>query len=95
MRIITKHQAQKKGLRKYYIGVPCVNGHFAERYTSTGACLVCHKRSTAAAMKRWFAKNKAYWKEYYRQWYEKNKDHQKANCRRRYYEMKEKIKESK
>lgn len=33
--------AQADGLLRYSTGSPCRNGHLAERYTSTGKCVVC------------------------------------------------------
>ena len=40
MKIITFSEANKKGLKKYFTGKPCVKGHIAERYTA-GACVEC------------------------------------------------------
>lgn len=40
--------AKAAGTRTYSTGKPCKNGHFSDRYTSTGVCIACgeikHKR---------------------------------------------------
>jgi hypothetical protein len=33
--------AKAAGLKVYYTGKPCVNGHTANRYTSNGLCVTC------------------------------------------------------
>jgi hypothetical protein len=43
MEIITRKQAQQQGLTRYFTGKPCKNGHIAERQTSKGVCVDCHK----------------------------------------------------
>ena len=39
--IINRSQAVQSGVMRYYTGKPCTNGHIAERYTVSGACLEC------------------------------------------------------
>lgn len=41
MELITKRIARSTGLKRYFTGVPCVNGHLSERYVSTGHCIDC------------------------------------------------------
>jgi len=36
-------ECKKLGLNKYYTGEPCIRGHIAERYVSTGLCVQCIK----------------------------------------------------
>ena len=38
---MTRSEAKTSGLRKYYTGLPCKRGHFAERNTSDGTCVKC------------------------------------------------------
>jgi hypothetical protein len=40
MEIITRKQAREQGLKTYFTGKPCKNGHVALRYTA-GRCLEC------------------------------------------------------
>lgn len=35
------------GEKRYFTGIPCKNGHIAERTTSNGSCLVCQKEKVA------------------------------------------------
>ena len=39
--IIDRTSARAAGLNKYYTGQPCTNGHTAERYVQSGACVGC------------------------------------------------------
>ena len=41
--IITKEEARKQKLIRYFSGEPCVSGHVDERYVSNGVCLTCHR----------------------------------------------------
>lgn len=41
MEIINREQAITAGLKKYFTGVPCKNGHISERYVSGYFCLMC------------------------------------------------------
>lgn len=43
--IIDRTTAELQGLRRYFTGKPCLNGHIAERYISTGSCVVCAKEN--------------------------------------------------
>lgn len=39
--VMTRRQAINARERRYYTGQPCVHGHLALRYTSTGGCYEC------------------------------------------------------
>lgn len=41
--IITRKEAKRAGLKKYYSGVPCKNGHVSSRFTSNTGCVQCLK----------------------------------------------------
>jgi hypothetical protein len=41
MEIITRQQAITAGLRKYFTGEPCKNGHLSERYVQSSTCESC------------------------------------------------------
>lgn len=43
MEVITKKQAQLEGIKYYYTGIPCINGHLSERKTIDGNCVLCAK----------------------------------------------------
>lgn len=40
-KLISRSLAGKDGLRRYYTGKACGNGHTAERHVSTGGCVEC------------------------------------------------------
>lgn len=48
MNIICRKDAKEKGIKTYFTGQPCKNGHVAYRYTQSGTCSECingdHKR---------------------------------------------------
>src|SRR6516162_3356005 len=39
---LTRSQAKRRGLVRYFSGKPCPRGHLAERQTSNGNCCECH-----------------------------------------------------
>ena len=41
MKKISREDAKKLSLQRYYTGEPCIHGHIAERYTRDNACLPC------------------------------------------------------
>lgn len=41
MEKITRMDAAKSQLRRYFTGKPCVRGHISERYTLNGDCIQC------------------------------------------------------
>jgi len=43
MEILTRPEAREKGLKTYYTGKPCRNGHDTYRYTQSGTCAGCIK----------------------------------------------------
>lgn len=52
MQIVTKNEAVRRGLKKYFTGEPCSRGHIAERYFRNGACLECMKENLAKSRGR-------------------------------------------
>jgi hypothetical protein len=40
-------EARALGLTTYYTGRSCKNGHRHERYTKTGACVICQRDAAA------------------------------------------------
>lgn len=38
---MTRNEAKKLNLKRYNNGKPCPHGHLAERFTSTGRCIIC------------------------------------------------------
>lgn len=50
---ISREEAQTLGLKRYFTGIPCVQGHLAERYVDRGNCAEC----AHAAVRKWNKKN--------------------------------------
>jgi len=44
MDIISRADAHAAGKLRYFTGIPCRNGHLAERYVTQGACVDCLKK---------------------------------------------------
>jgi hypothetical protein len=42
MPVISRSEARVRGLRSYFTGKPCVNGHLSHRYTDSMTCAACH-----------------------------------------------------
>lgn len=45
MNIITRQEAKEKGLKTYFTGILCKNGHQSERYVSNSICIECQSKS--------------------------------------------------
>ncbi|MGH6113597.1 hypothetical protein [Enterobacter hormaechei] len=58
MKIVTRMEAAKAGLNRFYTGKACRNGHKAERYVLNGTCVECaiesanrHRNEFTSALK--------------------------------------------
>jgi hypothetical protein len=67
--IVTRAEALRQGLVRYFTGKPCKRGHISERFTNNGSCLNC--QSDAAA--RNYETNRAMILARCGQYYRKNK----------------------
>jgi len=47
MEIITRQEARQRGLKTYFTGVACKNGHVSSRYVQSGTCSACIKASNS------------------------------------------------
>ena len=43
MKIISRKEAKKKGLKRYFTGEPCIRNHISERGVAGKNCLECSK----------------------------------------------------
>ena len=43
MKPISRAEAQKLGLTRYYTAQPCIHGHVAERFVRNHTCVRCHQ----------------------------------------------------
>ena len=49
-KVVTREQADKQGLKRYFTGLPCKNGHLSERKITSGDCLECIREAHAQKM---------------------------------------------
>ncbi len=49
MEIITRAEARERGLKRFFTGTPCKNGHISESNVASGVCLVCAKEKAKSA----------------------------------------------
>jgi hypothetical protein len=54
MEIVTRKEAARQGLTRYYTGKPCSHGHDAERYTHITRCVECHMLRCTTQRKKKF-----------------------------------------
>lgn len=75
--IISRKDAIAMGLKRYFTGKPCKNGHITERGTSNKSCRECSNLTT----KLWQAANPDIVKQCARNHYENNKEKRYANAK--------------
>lgn len=100
MKIITRKEAFKNGLKRYFTNKPCKHGHIAERMVKNCECYECrliagkaykklkYHNNPELAMKKskeFYKKNKTVIKKYKQNWYIENKENILIN-RKTYYE---------
>lgn len=47
MNVINRSEAKRQGLKQYFTGDPCKNGHTTYRYTQSGTCAACLRSANA------------------------------------------------
>ncbi len=76
---LIKKKAKEKNLKRYFTGIPCKNGHIAERFVSTRLCVICAKDKVNL--------NKDYYRNYQKTWSKTEKGIQSLkNIRLKYYQ---------
>lgn len=73
--LVTRDEAIEKGLRRFFTGAPCPNGHIAEFYTGNRWCATCSAEHAAA----WYQENKAHCSVKMKAWRERNPERARAN----------------
>ena len=68
-KIITRVEAKALGLKRYFLGTPCRNGHVCERYASNKGCLMC----MVIGHKKWLKGNREKFREAQRKFYHSGK----------------------
>ena len=85
-KIISRAEAKALGIKKYFTGKPCINGHIAERYTAQGRCYACtqtpeHKDLVRKIGHAWRADNPERHKANRDAWALANPDRKRENAR--------------
>jgi hypothetical protein len=104
MEIITRKEAQEKGLPRYFTGKPCKHGHVCERFVAQKTCVECkqkfdkeyyekNKERLLKKVKNYAEVNKDKITQYNLEYYASNKEHMKKNSSQRYKEKREEIRE--
>ena len=62
MEIISRKEAKEKGLKRYFTGKRCKNGHIAQRLVSSFGCVICENERAQAWKKT--VKGKRWQKNY-------------------------------
>jgi 5-methylcytosine-specific restriction endonuclease McrA len=88
--IITRAQAIERGLKRFYSGFPCCNGHECEQYIS-GKCVECQRLSNRRQARlrksrRYYQKNRAKALERGKRWKAANKEKCREHAARFYAE---------
>lgn len=99
-RFITRKDARVKGLKKYFNGRPCKNGHLSERFVSGSGCLICRKEKCKTDERYKQALRRGAIKYYYanreknlerrRKWLANNLERGRARARQYYWDNREK-----
>lgn len=79
--IITRKEAKKLGLKKYFTGKPCLRGHIAERYSGCGKCTECQ----AIYLQKYRDNNRDICLARLRDYHQRNRD-RVLERQRKYYE---------
>lgn len=61
--IISKDTALAQGLKRYFTGIPCKNGHVTERLVKTGHCIGCKKAWRDSNVDKISVSSKTYYEE--------------------------------
>lgn len=78
--VTSRKDAKAQGLKFYFTGKPCKRGHIAERYLSTGTCIICNSDNCKARdpekskerCHQWKIKNKEKVSAYNQKWNAEN-----------------------
>lgn len=71
--IVTRAEAIAAGMKKYFTGKICSNGHLDQRFASTWSCVACQRTSS----EKWFAENPERLREITSRWEKNNKQRRK------------------
>lgn len=84
MKMGIRKDAKAKGLKRYFTGKPCKNGHVDWRYTANAHCVSCAKmwllkwreanpQKVNQYSNNWQKRNRPHMNRYYAEWLKKKK----------------------
>ena len=86
---VSRSDAMRQGLKRYFTGIPCSRGHVSERYTSSAKCVECDRRwgqenpeKVREKNRRWRQENPVKVREKNRRWRQKNLEEARQSDRR-------------
>jgi hypothetical protein len=74
MDIVSRKEAKEKGLKRYFTGNVCKQGHLAERYTLTGHCCECVKEEARKRQATWRSLNREKHREQISKYQKENRE---------------------
>ncbi|MDT9105775.1 hypothetical protein RSW49_22775 [Escherichia coli] len=89
--IISRAEAKARGLKRYFTGGTCLNGHTSERMASSGNCIECSRSHDADRRKR--DDRREYMREYNAKYHAENTEKIRENKNRWQQDNKEKKRE--
>lgn len=96
MKKISRQDAIKRKLKRYFTGIPCSKGHVTERFVTSACCKDCAyiqnaKRPVKGGKKNKFGvPSKEYRKKYFKEWHDAHREYFKKYCRDYHLSHKEK-----
>lgn len=102
MKTISRKEAKKQGLNRYFTGKPCKHGHVSERYTKNCSCVACsneyhkayckaNREKVNAVSKKYRDNNKEKLKAIFKTYYSKNREKLLAKSNRYREKNKERV----
>jgi len=70
MEIISREDANAQGLKQYYTGIVCKQGHDSSRNTKSARCVQCGRE----AVRSWKTRNREHINQYKREYYANNQE---------------------
>jgi hypothetical protein len=90
MQIITKRQAISLGLKRYFTGKPCKQGHVTERYVTKSSCVECLKESRLKRIDKIRAKQREAYRAMSPEARDKERERLRKHRRKKYWSNPEK-----
>ena len=91
MNVISRQQAIAQGLKRYFTGIACREGHIAERWVGCCVCVECKKFKTRKYLVGWREKNREAHIAASKEWAKQNADYVRAYKAKKYQANKQEV----